>query len=1602
MKTLTLIFALLVGSLPANAQYSGLGASTTSCLDKDGDLYGVGPLKIAATDLAMPGKGISRSSNMTVVSGGSGGVDGGQDVTFTNGGGSGATGRINVIGGVPTGAVSFNSNSNPGTGYTSVPTQGTVSTVSGTVTFTGGALASEFTSASHPFTNYDVRRNIVVTAGSGFTVGTYQVSFIVPASNIALADQTAGTSGSTGGSYNIAGCLGPDADDRDTSVHSTSQALTKYGTVQAFYAHAGAAAGDAIDIAAYTPLQYWVVAPSGGNDGTCTAHTFGASPDPTAVTACATINHVNANSVAGDMMILRGGTHLPGIALSVITSGTAAHPISMVAYPGEQPIIDFNGAGGLSYDAMSYWIIDGVEILNATFGAISGGSAYGGPPYLTTGPSRSQGIRIRNVEIALCVDSVYLFDGLADIIVEDNVLHDADTVGGTHNLYMGGRSNPSSALTIQRNIMYGGGYTGMQFNGRTTALTAQNNLIYGNTLGCISMEMGVSSSTFINNTCIGNGRSAIVFYDYESGACYNGSGILDPAGTFGICPWAQNNNLIENNSIYMGEFDFKGNSSTMAAQPCLLTINDASLTAPHDFTGNVFRNNACSNWDGYLGDIGAAGSPTLAQTQLTLDSNIYIALNRAGTGVMRDLPNAATLTFAQMAVLTGFTVTNNSISNPLYTAANVNWWSNYANYDLSLQPTSSGINAGSTTSAPVNDFLGNQRTVTPSIGAYQYASGGTTLPLNTWTNFLTHGQPIQAVGWEKMAYSRASKRSVFQGDFHQQSNEPNTSLNMFDFETGRWDIMQMTGLFHDEMMPEAGHQDGLFGYDSTRNLYTSVCCMTFGRQPENPYHTWQYDPVGQVGRDRHTTPAPNPGSGNQGTAAYDAAHDRFILFLPDNAGGTGAQTWEYNASANVWTLFTPSPTPRAGLQQPSMAYNSDDGHVYLFGGEWGGAIFYNNVWKYDQPTHTWTDLSISGSKPAGRYEAGWAYDTINHVFMCFGGFIDDGTTLVSDAWVFDPVAIAWTQVASLTPNAFTSSPQTYERMTFDQDHNAFIIGTTGTGNGVYASDAQSGKPNFATQTWLFRYNGVGPTVAMLPNTAPTVTAGSINRNVGGWSAEPTVAVNSSTVYAGWSEVGINADTTEGFWAHTYASQFSGSWSVMGLTSAALNPEISACASFTVEAHQPTFAYINSTPWISYYAGCEQEDEVYAKSWGGSSWTGGVVGKVNPFGLLSTEVFQGRSYLTGVGTVPHVAFIENERLVGSGNQEEILFVKSWNGSAWSLVGGYLNRGRTAATNAQCVPSTAHCSRAESVAITSNGSNPIVAFTEYLTNDNDTDTLPQVFVSQWSGSAWTQLGSGLNTASTWAQDVTITYMGGQPYVAYVERTQSGVSKVFVKTWNGSSWSLVGSGSLNRDTSTGYAFRPSLTNDGTNLFLGWVEQQDIGQKGISYVSKWNGSAWSNLGASLNMADSGSAQHIQIAIYSGQPLAVWSEVNFGAYRQIYAKAYNGSAWVSIGPAGSCTITTSSFPNATAGSPYSQTAAETGCSSSSWTVATGSLPGWASLNSSTGAITGTASGSGTDNFTLTYDTATSGPLSITTNAAPGTGGFTTGGRLTVGGKIIH
>lgn len=76
---------------------------------------------------------------------------------------------------------------------------------SGTNLVIDGTTNTKVTSATHNFVATDVGNLIQITAGTGFTTGFYQIVSV--ASNAATLDRSAGTLGSTGGTFAVGGAL---------------------------------------------------------------------------------------------------------------------------------------------------------------------------------------------------------------------------------------------------------------------------------------------------------------------------------------------------------------------------------------------------------------------------------------------------------------------------------------------------------------------------------------------------------------------------------------------------------------------------------------------------------------------------------------------------------------------------------------------------------------------------------------------------------------------------------------------------------------------------------------------------------------------------------------------------------------------------------------------------------------------------------------------------------------------------------------------------------------------------------------------------------------------------------------------------------------------------------------------------------------------------------------------------------------------------------------------------------------------------------------------------------------------------------------------------
>ena len=258
-------------------------------------------------------------------------------------------------------------------------------------------------------------------------------------------------------------------------------------------------------------------------------------------------------------------------------------------------------------------------------------------------------------------------------------------------------------------------------------------------------------------------------------------------------------------------------------------------------------------------------------------------------------------------------------------------------------------------------------------------------------------------------------------------------------------------------------------------------------------------------------------------------------------------------------------------------------------------------------------------------------------------------------------------------------------------------------------------------------------------------------------------------------------------------------------------------------------------------------------------------------------------LIAIGSTPTAAVIEQDRNTNA--RETYLYVIQPSSGQWSALGSTI-------LNINAIGSG---TSVNSATIATDGTNPAACWSEQINNPANlvqVTTTPQIQCSKWSGSSWVRMGSASLSQSTsdWAYNPSLSYYAGAFYVAFTERSITGWPNLYVKVFNSGSntWSIVGSGSLNANTSTGIAYHPSLATDGTTLYLAHEEQSAIGQNALGYINATTGSVWSTLASSIAASpSSGSIEDIGIVAVSGTVTAVWTEILSGTLRQTYSQQF-------------------------------------------------------------------------------------------------------------------
>ena len=282
---------------------------------------------------------------------------------------------------------------------------------------------------------------------------------------------------------------------------------------------------------------------------------------------------------------------------------------------------------------------------------------------------------------------------------------------------------------------------------------------------------------------------------------------------------------------------------------------------------------------------------------------------------------------------------------------------------------------------------------------------------------------------------------------------------------------------------------------------------------------------------------------------------------------------------------------------------------------------------------------------------------------------------------------------------------------------------------------------------------------------------------------------------------------------------------------------------------------------------------------GANWSGmggGVTqfANANCVAASSNGIVYAGGYFTNIGGV-------NTRAVGK-----------WNGSAWEAMGDYSDPNQKGLFFAPTVNGYVN-----TICAASNGE---VYAGGYFTNTNYRYWLG--YVSKWDGAAWTNMQDGFRNVVNCmveGQDGTI-YAGGS-FTNWGGAISNQYNVSYVSKWDGTAWTNVGLGLNNRLTCM------TVAPDGTLYAGGWFTNAAPNDSGIvspaRYVAKWDAAnqVWTNVGSGFNNWVYALATGPDGTLYAGGAFTnTWDSDTYDTNAPLVATKriarWDGSRWQPIG----------------------------------------------------------------------------------------------------------
>jgi hypothetical protein len=291
------------------------------------------------------------------------------------------------------------------------------------------------------------------------------------------------------------------------------------------------------------------------------------------------------------------------------------------------------------------------------------------------------------------------------------------------------------------------------------------------------------------------------------------------------------------------------------------------------------------------------------------------------------------------------------------------------------------------------------------------------------------------------------------------------------------------------------------------------------------------------------------------------------------------------------------------------------------------------------------------------------------------------------------------------------------------------------------------------------------------------------------------------------------------------------------------------------------------------------------SWSGSAWTqlgsdidGEAAGDESGYSVS----------ISGDGTRVAVGARLND---GSGSSAGHTRVYSWSGSAWTQLGSDID-GEAASDQS-----------GYSVSLSNDGTRVAIGA---LANDGTGSNAGHTRVYEWSGSAWTQVGSdidGEDAGDNSGTSVSISGDGTRVAIGapYNDGSASNAGHARVYEWSGSAWTQMGSDIDGNAANDNSGLSVSLSNDGTRVAVGTPYSDEIGSSaGSVRVYEWSGSTWTQMGSDMYGEAAGDNLGFSVSLSNdGTRVAAGAQYNDGSasnagHTRVYE--WSGSAWTQIG----------------------------------------------------------------------------------------------------------